>query len=148
MILQVVVKRSCNTTLTFIFFLTNFANIFFTVIFFAMKILPNWWLIIRHFNLILNCVKLNFLMKWYECSIIKLPKWNYLLAFLAYYHGVPKWNCLLLSVYLFLYHCIEYFPLYYSDSGNSYESNTDINIRRKIFKYLNILEYSFQRWLT
>ena len=115
MILQVVVKRSCNTTFTFIFFLTNFANNFFTVIFFVMKILPNWWLIIRHFNLILNCVKLNFLMKWYVCSIINLPKWNYLWATLvwgivnyleAYYHGVPKWNCLLLLVYLFLYHWV------------------------------------------
>ena len=33
-------------------------------------------------------------------------------------------------------------------SGNCIKSNMNINIWRKIFKYLNIFEYSFQRWLN
>ena len=41
---------------------------FSTIIFFVMKILPNWWLVIRHCYLILNCIELNLLMKSYVCS--------------------------------------------------------------------------------
>ena len=31
---------------------------------------------------------------------------------------------------------------------NYHESNMNINIRRKIFEYLNIFEYSFEHWFT
>ena len=33
------------------------------------------------------------------------------------------------------------------DSENVHESNMNINIRKKIFEYSNIFEYSFQHWV-